>query len=410
MPQVLGPDPARKGGVRVFRTGPDGVSASSSKDRTVERVPPVLAARPRELLYRVMVALGLLVALVEVALYLVDGQGIVVLLACVPAAIVLPLLLLLDRVEPESPGTRWVSLAWGFGAAGLAAGLANTFVAAFGVASGVSSDIAFLFVAVVCAPVVEETLKAIPLFRGIRTGLVSSPIDAVIFAGWSAVGFTVVENVLYLSDAYETGMLAPVFALRCLASPFAHTLFTSATALGLSAAVRHGVKAYGYLGILAAVALHASWNATASLDMALFVLTYLAQGALLVGVVVWLVRVRNRERDTVMMLAATFPLDGVLVHARRGYDQRRSLLFATLLALDLARRQPTAYHAERARLLCEHFVSTTDLTYLPPPSPVTVVALAAPWPPPLTPPVSTAPPAPATAAQWSPPDPRSLQS
>lgn len=379
--------------------------ARATGGRTVPAMQPYAYAAPGESRHRKWALVGLCISALTVAGLALVGEFHVAVLACVPAVVILPLLVLLDRVEPESPTARWFAFAWGFGISAIVAGILNSFVAEMaGSVVGLDSNAAFAVAAVCCAPVVEELLKAVPLRRAIGSGLVSSPVDAVIMAGWSAVGFTVIENIQYLSTANTNNELWSVFLLRCAATPFAHTLYASCTAIGASAYARHGIKSRAHLGLIAAIALHALWNGSAVLSISLesytpIVAMYLAQGTLLVCITIWLVRNRNHERDTVARLAATFPPDGAAVHARRGYDPRRSLLFATVLSSELAHRKPTEYHIARANHLYRDFTFTSLPAYLLPPptvrlSPLTTAPVM--LPPPQAPPLNPSTPPPTT--------------
>ncbi|MGH8878603.1 MAG: PrsW family intramembrane metalloprotease, partial [Stackebrandtia sp.] len=150
------------------------------------------------------------------------------------------------------------------------------------------------FTATTVAPVIEELMKALgPLLifwfrRRHFTGLV----DALVYCGLSAVGFAMVENILYLGRGYAEGssglgsaggalMATMTFIVRIFFSGFAHPLFTSMTAIGLGVSrrrARRGVVRWLLpIGMLfAAMLLHALWNLMASLGPYVLLSGYLS--------------------------------------------------------------------------------------------------------------------------------------
>ena len=51
--------------------------------------------------------------------------------------------------------------------------------------------------------------------------------DGIVYAGWVALGFAVVEDFLYFTTVVEAGLWREVFIVRALLTPFAHPLFTA---------------------------------------------------------------------------------------------------------------------------------------------------------------------------------------
>jgi hypothetical protein len=113
--------------------------------------------------------------------------------------------------------------------------------------------------------------------------------DALVYAGLVGVGFAFTENILYFAGAYTGGpdfgpggleSATALFVLRGIFSPFAHPLFTSATALGIAVALSSRNRLLRWAapigGYLAAVVMHAWWNGSAFLEGGqYFLLTYL---------------------------------------------------------------------------------------------------------------------------------------
>jgi RsiW-degrading membrane proteinase PrsW (M82 family) len=210
----------------------------------------------------------------------IGPQGFVigVCLAILPVPFLIAAFMWLDRYEPEP--TRYLAfcLLWGGFVATLAALGVNTGMAALFKHFGLPQDL----VAVLVAPVIEESMKALgpvllllfTVWKKRRT--VNGIIDAIVFFGLSATGFAFSENILYLGgqgfDAgANTGGTAGglqaalgVFIVRIPLSGFAHPLFTSMTALGVGIAIRatdRRVKIIAPLaGWFGAMLLHGSWN------------------------------------------------------------------------------------------------------------------------------------------------------
>lgn len=181
--------------------------------------------------------------------------------AAFPLLVVAPVLFWFDRSEPEP---RWaVGHAFLFGA-----GIAVTAAAAVSgvvdtvASAAISSRTGLLVGVVVAAPVVEELAKAAGVRRALRQGMLNTAVDGAVYAGWVALGFTVVEDVLYLSQASSEGVFVEVFIIRCVLSPFAHTAFTVLTGLGVGRCRSNGGgRVWPFLA--AAIALHAAWNSSA---------------------------------------------------------------------------------------------------------------------------------------------------
>jgi RsiW-degrading membrane proteinase PrsW (M82 family) len=231
------------------------------------------------------------------ALGLVTGS----VLAVLPVFPVVAVYLWLDRYEAEPPSLLVLAFLWGAGVATFAALVINTAsVAAIQQAGGDASS-----GAVFVAPVVEETMKglAIVLILLVRRREFDGVVDGIVYAGMAGIGFAFVENVLYLGRTLmESGTAGTVFVfvLRCVASPFAHPLFTAATGIGLGLAVRTRNPllkvVYPVLGWAVAVLLHGAWNYSASSGLGGFLLAYIAfQVPVFLGFVALAVYARRRE-------------------------------------------------------------------------------------------------------------------
>jgi RsiW-degrading membrane proteinase PrsW (M82 family) len=227
----------------------------------------------------------------------------------------------LDRYEAEPIGLLLFTFAWGAGVATFGALVLNTAsTIAIKHAGGDPSA-----AAVVVAPFVEETLKglAIVVVFAVRRHEFDGVIDGIVYAGLAATGFAFVENVLYLGRtmAHDGGQgLVFVFVLRCVVSPFAHPLFTSATGIGLGMAARSrswsGRLLWPIGGWTIAVVLHGLFNAGASVGMRGFTTEYvLFQMPVFVAFVTLAVVARQREGRLIARNLAVYGASGWLTQA-----------------------------------------------------------------------------------------------
>ncbi len=277
-------------------------------------------------------------------------EPLAVLLGLVPLLIVLPVLWWLDRVEPEPLGARIHSVLWGATVAGIISGTVNTIVEA---AAGTA------VAAVVSAPLIEEATKGLGIAWALRRREIDSVIDGIVYAGWVALGFAVVENFLYFANAAQEGFLAEVFVLRALLTPFAHPLFTSwiGLAIGIAVVRRQSALLHGLWGYALAVLCHAAWNGSLTFaeetgnGAAALAIAALCFVALFVAVVVTLFIVRRRHQrrfvDAVPMLASKY---GIPAAEAQVFSNWRHML-ATRRRLNGAQRHAfDNVHAALARL------------------------------------------------------------
>ena len=195
-------------------------------------------------------------------------------LCIVPLAIVVSVLLFIDRFEPEPLGMKLAALAWGGGVSIFFGIMGNEFVQ-YSVTEQTGDEVqGMIFSVVVGAPVVEELLKGLGVLVIVwacRTHI-SSAIDGLVYAGFAACGFLVVEDFTYFVRAVLTdGDLGQMFFQRVVMGVFGHVMYTScmgwatgwAVTRARSAAAGCGAVALGWFtGML----LHATWNGTAVLS------------------------------------------------------------------------------------------------------------------------------------------------
>lgn len=198
----------------------------------------------------------------------VIGFLISVLAAVIPVAILVPLILLLDRLEPEPPSMMIFSFLWGAGVAVVVSYLLNTVGLELWMVPMFGADLGTFVNTAVGAPVVEESAKGMVLLFLLwrRRWEIDSFTDGVIYAGMVATGFAFTENVLYfLQSFFEEGLFGLVFSfvLRGLVSPFGHPLYTAMIGIGIAhAAMNRGALRFAapVVGWFAAVLLHGMWN------------------------------------------------------------------------------------------------------------------------------------------------------
>lgn len=243
------------------------------------------------------------------------------LLAAVPFVAVTGFYLWLDRYEPHPRAAVWLALAWG---AFVSTALAGVFAAVYLPFGGLPSE---QFLTVVQAPIVEELLKGagVVLIARRWPAEFHSMVDGLVIAGLVGAGFAFTENILYFGAAMldgrafgnAAGVTLVTFLLRGLASPFAHSLFTSATGLGVARAEsRRGSAGWGaaVVGLLVAMALHALWNGAATSGQGVFLAIYVVgMVPLFVGAKVLAVRLRRSEGATAARMLGDYVPGGALL-------------------------------------------------------------------------------------------------
>lgn len=298
------------------------------------------------------ILIGSLIA-VPFLVYVALVEPLAVLAGLVPLLIVLPPLAWLDRVEPEPRPARLHAVLWGALVAGTVSALVNSLVFVF-----TNETVA----AVISAPLVEEATKGLGIYWALRRHEVDGVVDGIVYAGWVALGFAVVEDIVYFFEAAADGILVPVFVVRALLTPFAHPLFTAwiGLAIGLAVARRTSVAANALWGYLLAVVSHAAWNgslayADQSGNEAALGLAALCFVALFVAAAVTAVVVRGGQRrqfeSAVPLLAARY---GIPDQEARVFSHWRTMLAARRNLPRRQRRDFDAVHASLARLAMLH--------------------------------------------------------
>jgi RsiW-degrading membrane proteinase PrsW (M82 family) len=224
-------------------------------------------------------------------------------LALLPVPLLVAVVLLLDRLEPEPPANLVFCFAWGAGIAALLAGILNTAGMIYVTQPALGKSGGQFVSAAIGAPVVEESLKGLVLVWLLwrRRQELDGPTDGIIYAAMVGLGFAMMENIGYYISALarpEAGgvpLLGITFVFRGVLAPFAHPMFTAMTGIGAAYAATHrrGGWALG-TGLLGAMVLHGLWNGLTSLGLAGIIAAYGLLACVLVALITVVVADRRR--------------------------------------------------------------------------------------------------------------------
>ncbi|HET9713171.1 MAG TPA: PrsW family intramembrane metalloprotease [Pyrinomonadaceae bacterium] len=190
--------------------------------------------------------------------------------ATIPVPIYIVLVLWIDRYEAEPLWMLATAFFWGAFIATFLAFLLNTASGSI-IALLTNAEAGEAFAAVISAPIVEETGKALILFIFFfwRKDEFDGVVDGIVYASLAALGFAMTENILYYGRAALGGgeSLTAVLIIRGFFAPFSHPLFTSLTGIGLGLARQStniAIKVITpIIGLLMAIFMHSLWNASA---------------------------------------------------------------------------------------------------------------------------------------------------
>ncbi len=272
-------------------------------------------------------------------------------LSVVPIMIVLPVMLWLDRVEPEPKAALVHAFLWGATISVLVAGTVNSIVT---VATNETIG------AVISAPLIEEAMKGAGILWALRRHEIDGIMDGIVYAGWVGLGFAVIEDVTYFVAQDDAASLASVFVVRALFSPFAHPLFTAWTGMAIGRAVARGQRPFpvALWGFGLSVLSHAAWNGSLSAadhwgDSGALVALVGIVGFMILffTFVVVLYRVRRREeRRFVQLVPWLAQRYGIPAAEIAAFANFRTMLSMRKQLTKPQRRQFDAVHAALARL------------------------------------------------------------
>ncbi|MGI8837592.1 MAG: PrsW family intramembrane metalloprotease [Pyrinomonadaceae bacterium] len=222
------------------------------------------------------ILVALLLGLIVLLLIGVETGPVALLIGLISATLPVPLYLMLvlwiDRYEAEPLWMLATAFFWGALVAVFFAYLINT--ASGLIVTVLTNDVSAgaAFGAVISAPIVEESAKALILFIFFffKKDEFDGVIDGIVYAAMVGLGFAMTENIQYYGRAVSQaggGGLTIVLIIRGALAPFAHPMFTSLTGIGLGLARQSRnplVKIITPLfGLLAAIAMHSIWNGSA---------------------------------------------------------------------------------------------------------------------------------------------------
>ena len=251
---------------------------SDLREINMSTPPPtiVIRATPRISAIRLVLAIfagliALFLGLLVLLLIGVETGPLALLLglltATIPVPIYVALVLWVDRYEAEPLWMLATAFCWGAFFAPFFAFLFNT-VSGLIIAALTNPKAGEAFAAVISAPIVEETGKALILFIFFfwKKDEFDGVIDGIVYASLSALGFAMTENILYYGRSALGGTESLTFTLviRGFFAPFSHPLFTSLTGIGLGLARQSnnlGVKILTPIaGLMMAIFMHSVWN------------------------------------------------------------------------------------------------------------------------------------------------------
>ncbi len=255
-------------------------------------VPPKPAANKNGIKIVLSIAAALISLLLGLLVLLLIGveTGPVGLLvgfvaATVPVPLYLCLVLWIDRYESEPPWLLTVAFFWGALVAVFFAFVLNTGIGLTVAAITDNMRAGETFAAVISAPIVEESSKALIIFILFfwKKDEFDGVIDGIVYASMVGLGFAMTENIQYYGRALMEnggGGLSAVFIIRGMFAPFSHPLFTSMTGIGLGLARQSRSTVVKLItpvvGLVAAICMHSIWNGTAAVfGGPIFILTYI---------------------------------------------------------------------------------------------------------------------------------------
>ena len=251
-------------------------------------------------------------------------------LALLPVPLLVAVVLWVDRLEPEPRQNLAFAFAWGAGIAALSALIINTADLEYVTMPALGASTGEYVAATFGAPVVEETMKGLVLFGLLwrRRSELDGPTDGVIYAAMVGLGFAMIENVGYYINALVTparggiALLGYTFVLRGLLSPLLHPIFTSMTGLGVAYAASRprgsGSAQWAvFLGWLAAMVLHGTWNGLSLYGTAGLIGGYLIMSCVLGGLILVLVADRRRMVGLILRYLPGYACTGLVTARRR---------------------------------------------------------------------------------------------
>nr|WP_157575847.1 PrsW family intramembrane metalloprotease [Mycobacterium sp. GA-2829] len=276
----------------------------------------------------VLIALGTLTGLLVILLTAVNPVGTAVgfVLSSVAMTVVVLAYLWLDRWEPEPPRLLVFAFVWGTSVAVVVSAVLQLVLEAW-IHPAVGDTGTSPVTLALGAPLTEEAAKGLFLLvmmTGARRREMNSLTDCLVYAGLVGAGFAWLEDILYIANGESLADSLLTAALRLIMAPFAHSLFTTAFAIGVwyalnrrDTAARIGFLLLGYAG---AVLLHAMWNGSSMFGAGAYFGLYVFWMMPIFGLAIVLaVRSRRREQQIVAAKLPGMVAAGLLTPAEASW-------------------------------------------------------------------------------------------
>ena len=290
--------------------------------------------------------------------------GIGLTLALLPIPALLAGVLYLDRLEPEPPAALVFVFLWGAAVAALIGligkGDGSQLLTTPELRSG--GFAAASVAAVIGVAALEETLKGVALvgLLLLRPHEIDGISDGVVYGSMVGLGFALIENIYYYAQATHYGFdgVATTFLLRGVVSPVCQALFASLIGAGVAYAVttsrRRGLWAVG-AGWVAAVALHALWNASLAAAVSKLALTYAVLAIIVAILLIAMVMDRRRMIALIVHYLPDYEPTGIVTEADVSMlssmlDRRQARQWARLHGGLAGRREMTEYQLAATEL------------------------------------------------------------
>jgi RsiW-degrading membrane proteinase PrsW (M82 family) len=231
----------------------------------------------------VIILLGTIAGLIVIGLTVFNpvGTAIGFALSSVTMTIVVLAYVWLDRWEPEPPRLLIFAFLWGASVAVVLASMIQIYAESMLNPDLTDTESVSPFSVVLSAPLTEEAAKGLFLLlmmTGRRRNELNSLTDCLVYAGLVGAGFAWLEDILYIANGESVSESLLTAAVRLIMGPFAHSLFTTMTGLGIYFALqqRSGIAKAGCiaLGYLGAVFMHGLWNGSSLVGFEAYLLVY----------------------------------------------------------------------------------------------------------------------------------------
>jgi protease PrsW len=186
----------------------------------------------------VIILLGTIAGLIVIGLTVYNpvGTGIGFALSSTTMMIVVLAYIWLDRWEPEPPRLLVFAFLWGASVAVLLASIIQIYAESMLNPDLTDTESVSAFSVVLSAPLTEEAAKGLFLLlmmTGRRRNELNSLTDCLVYAGLVGAGFAWLEDILYIANGESVSDSLLTAAVRLIMGPFAHSLFTTMTGIGV---------------------------------------------------------------------------------------------------------------------------------------------------------------------------------